>query len=278
MIIIKDLHGGRFGNKILHYNNLAQIAKELNTEHYIPRHDDYEIFNNTPDLTLFTQHTNVDDLSKKYKNFIIDKKRIIFEKQAYLEELKNKINEGFLLVLEPCLGELFFMFNNPTRKIFKNIKYLTEENELIFDKKYCSLHFRGGDFRSWNPESILPTEFYLNSIEDIKNNVDGFTIHTDDETLNSYQEVKKYLSENNLLLDFDTKQTDPFDKDFTIMLYSDYIISSPSTFAICAGIMGKKKEIIHSQKWVDSRNRKDDIFWIGVKNGGNKNYKIHKLI
>jgi hypothetical protein len=278
MIIIKELHGGRFGNKILHYNNLAQIAKELNTEHYIPRHDDYEIFNNSPKLNLFTQHTNVYDLSKKYKNFVIDKKRIIFDKHAYIEELKSKVKEEYLLILEPCLGELFFLFDNSTRKIFNNIKFINDENDLIYDKKHCSIQMRGGDFKKWNIQSILPSEYYLNSIEEVKDKVDGFTIHTDDETLESYQKVKEYLTEKGLLFKFINPLYNLFEQDFSDMLYSDYIISSPSTFAISAGFMGKKKEIIHSQKWVDSRYEKDDMFWVGVKNGGNKNYKIYKLI
>ena len=276
MIIIKNLHGGRFGNKILHYNNLAQLAKELNTKHYIPRHDDYEIFNNSPELNLFTNHTNVNEISNNTKTLIIDKYKLITDKVNYLKEL-IELNKTHVLILEPCLGELFFGFNNSTRDIFNNVKYIDDSYNHLYDKKHCAIHFRGGDFKSWNPESILSPEYYLNAIEELKNSVDVFTLHTDDESLESVKIVKKYLKDNKLLIKYNNFE-DSFTQDFTDMLYSDYIISSPSTFAICAGIMGREKEIIHSKKWVDSRVEKNDAFWIGVSKGGNDNYKIKKLI
>ena len=58
----------------------------------------------------------------------------------------------------------------------------------------------------------------------------------------------------------------------------DVLISSPSTFAICAGFIGKTKDIIHSQKWVDSRVAVDDQFWVDIKNNSSKFYITKKLI
>ena len=58
----------------------------------------------------------------------------------------------------------------------------------------------------------------------------------------------------------------------------DYIISSPSTFCICAGFMGKHKKIIHSENWVKDRVNKVDKFWYDLYNGGNEDYSLYKLI
>jgi hypothetical protein len=278
MIIIDNLHGGRFGNKILHYNNLAQIAKELNIPHYIPRHNDYNIFNNIDKLSMINNNINFMQLTKMIPKYIIDKNHLINDKENYLKELKTILSKGYILKLEPCLGELFFTFENSTREIFNNVKYLNPEYSKFYQFNYASIHFRGTDFHSWNPESILNTEYYMNSIEELKGKVEGFSIHTDDESLDSFNEVKKYLVDNQLYFNFEQLSDDMFAQDFSAMLHSKYIISSPSTFAICAGIMGKEKEIIHSKKWVESRVAKNDGFWLGVSNGGNYNYKIFKLV
>ena len=66
--------------------------------------------------------------------------------------------------------------------------------------------------------------------------------------------------------------------DFSVMSECDWIISSPSTFCICAGMVGKEKKIILSKKWVENRKSKNDKFWTELSNGGNNNYKLWELI
>ena len=266
MIVIKKIHSGRFGNKLLHYNNLVQIAKSLNISHLLPYHDDYKILNNK-DIFVNKEYIN---------SIIIDKEKLLNNKEEYLIELKELIKNNHTLVLEPCLGELFFLFDYNTREFYKDITHI--KKDIYKNSKNCAIHFRGGDFKYWNPNSILSPEYYLNSIEHIKNNVDTFTIHTDDYNLDSFIVVKKYLSDNKILIEYVHESDNSFDNDYSDMLYSKYIISSPSTFAICSGIMGDEKEIIHSKKWVEQRVNNDDIFWVGVNNGGNNNYKINSLI
>ena len=62
------------------------------------------------------------------------------------------------------------------------------------------------------------------------------------------------------------------------MTECDSIISSPSTFCICAGFIGKNKYIIHSAKWAKDRADKRDKFWSGILQGGNFNYPIGVLV
>ena len=62
------------------------------------------------------------------------------------------------------------------------------------------------------------------------------------------------------------------------MTECEYIISSPSTFCMTAGFIGKKKRIIHSEQWLLDRINHEDKFWIDLCNGGNRDYKIWKRV
>lgn len=174
-----------------------------------------------------------------------------------------------------CLGERFFRCNSiPTRSIFKL------KNKPDISSNTCAVHFRGTDFHRWNPESILSTDYYLNSIDAIKDNIVQFILFTDDNNLNSFNAVKSKLTKENI--DFiygdNTSNRNLFISDFSLMSECDYIISSPSTFCICAGFIGKEKRIIHSKDWVDSRVSKGDEFWVDLNNGGSEDYSLWRLI
>jgi len=66
-------------------------------------------------------------------------------------------------------------------------------------------------------------------------------------------------------------------RDFLDMANSDVLISSPSTFSIWAGILGKRKKVIHSKTWVDYRAKENDIFWINLQKGGNEYYSAELI-
>lgn len=252
MIVINELHGGRFGNKLLHYNNLVQIAKSMNVEWDSVPYPEYSVL--------------------ELSNSITEKKSYIqIDSKTDFSTLKSNIDYE----LKPCLGELFFKFNSPTRGIFKPKSNIVN-NDLI----NIGIHFRGGDFHTWNPESILSSEYYIESIKYLHKTNNKYILFTDDLNLKSYTDVQKYLKDNryDYELGIATFGDCHFINDFFQLCDCDYIISSPSTFAICAGFMGKEKEIIHSKKWVDSRIAKNDGFWMGVANGGNNNYKVKNLI
>jgi hypothetical protein len=42
--------------------------------------------------------------------------------------------------------------------------------------------------------------------------------------------------------------------------------------------IGKYKKIIHSEKWIISRVAGDDKFWVDLKNGGNEDYSLWRLV
>ncbi len=254
MIVINELHGGRFGNKLLHYNNLVQIAKSINVEW---------------DSVPYTEYSSLELSNTFNSNQLLDLTSIDSKTNF------SSLNPSFDYALKPCLGELFFKFTSPTRGIFK-----PKSNSLNNDLINIGIHFRGGDFHTWNSESILSTEYYIESIKYLHKPNNKYILFTDDLHLKSYTDVQKYLNDNryDFELGIATFGDYHFINDFFQLCDCDYIISSPSTFAICAGFMGKEKEIIHSKKWVESRVAKNDEFWVGVAKGGNNNYKVKNLI
>ena len=233
MISINNMTSGGFGNRILYYNNLRQLAeREGETWSCVPW-DGFQFFKG--DMLNGSQIAN--------------------------QELRL------------CLGEKFFEWNSiPTRSIFElKTKPKVEENSV-------AIHFRGTDFFQWNADVVLDEEYYLNAIDEVT--AETFYIFTDDKNLKSYQSVVECLEKRskNIKFGMNTPDRTNYIQDFSTMSECDYIISSPSTYCICAGFIGKKKKIIHSKNWIDDRVNKEDKFWVDLLNGGNEDYSLWRLI
>ena len=174
-----------------------------------------------------------------------------------------------------CLAEKFYSYNKlSTRDVFKLKKIPSIKSDT------CAVHFRGTDFHAWNPKSILKSQYYCDSIEEVKDQVSFFNLYTDDINLKSYKDIKNLLKSENISFSIcESKvRTQHYINDFSSMSECDYIISSPSTFCISAGVVGKVKKIIHSKEWVMDRVEKKDKFWVDLYNGGNDDYKLWRLI
>lgn len=228
-----------FGNRILYYYNLRQQAHKMNCEFLCAPWDGHQHFQGN-----------------------------------LLGDYKPKMGEQYQF-LSFCLAEKFYDYNKlPTREVFKlKISPVLQQNT-------CAVHFRGTDFHHWNPNSILDSEYYLNSIEETKELVDTYILFTDDYSLDSFNKVEEYLKSNNMnyFLGKNTKDRRNYISDFSNMSECDYIISSPSTFCISAGFVGKNKKIIHSKKWIESRVKEDDKFWVDLQAGGNEDYSVWRAL
>ena len=170
-----------------------------------------------------------------------------------------------------CLGEKFYSYNGiSTRDVFK-----LKEKPTVSEPT-CAIHFRGTDFHQWNINAVLGFDYYYDSIEEVKESVDSFALFTDDPNLPSFTMVKEHLSSQGI--NFTEGGWENYINDFSFMSECDYIISSPSTFCICAGFIGKKKKIIHSKKWVEDQASQNDKFWVDLLNGGNEDYSAWRLV
>ena len=224
-----------FGNRLLYYNNLRQLAHKNNS---------------------------------KWSS-------VHWEGQQHFHGNMSGSEGNTSFHLQPCLGEKFFEWNSvSTRDIFS----LNEKKNV--PKNTAAVHFRGGDFFAWNKDAVLDKNYYLKAVEEIKNQVDHFIIFTDDESLDSYNEVEMYFEDNDISYDIGQNSSNRFEyiEDFSTMSSCDYIISSPSTYCVCAGFIGTKKKIIHSEDWIKNRVEAEDTFWVDLHNGGNDDYRIWKLI
>jgi hypothetical protein len=264
MIVINKLCGGRFGNKILHYNNLAQIGKFLEIDYNSVSYEPYSKLNLNNNYSggkqLDINANVIKNLSKE--NF---------------KDFYNQRYGGKVVNLQPCLGELFFYFDHNTRDIFNTPK---PDFKLSDTSKNIGIHFRGTDFHTWNPDSILNKEYYISCIEDTLDVDVKYYLFTDDKNLDSYKQVIEYLKQKDIEfeLGYDTKNGGGFINDYLQLCDTDIIISSPSTFAICAGFMGREKECYHSKNWIDSRKKVNDSFWVDLTKNLNKNYILKKII
>tara|TARA_Y100001963_G_scaffold154845_2_gene244528 strand:+ start:206 stop:910 length:705 start_codon:yes stop_codon:yes gene_type:complete len=222
-----------FGNRLLYYNNLRQLAEK-----------------------------NADSWST-----------VPFKGHEHFHSV-IQYSRGGNNVLNPCLGEKFFEWHSTsTRNIFK-----LKDVPLL--KRTAAIHFRGGDFHQWNPNSILKTSYYIDSIELCKDSIDRFILFTDDKSLQSYKDVVEYLNKNNMNYTegVNSSNRSNYIEDFKTMSSCNYIISSPSTYCICAGFIGEDKKIIHSEEWIKSRVKENDKFWVDLHNGGNQDYSIWRLV
>jgi hypothetical protein len=176
-------------------------------------------------------------------------------------------------VYDLCLGDKFFSYN----KTFMSDIFVLKKTPDVRPNT-CAVHFRGGDFHSWNPDAILKYEYYHNSIEDIKDKVSNFVLFTDDTSLDSYEQTKKYLENKNInySIGVNSSNRSNYIDDFSFMSECDWMISSPSTFCISAGAIGRKKNIIHSKDWIQNRIDNNDKFWVDLNNGGNSSYSVWK--
>jgi len=258
MLFVNKWIGGT-GNQILQYNNLVQISSIFNTNYSSTLFDNCEMFR----LKNFNGVSKIDEVLTSEK---------LLNDNFTIEENKNYL-------IDVCLHELFFKFNKiSTFDIFKFKDTLPLNN-----KKQITIHFRGGDYKIWDPKSQLKVDYYIDSIKFIKNEINDeyiFNIITDDYTLDSYNLTKKYLEDSNEKIMLGNPNNPK--NDFITISNSEYIISSPSTFCITASFCGKKdKKIIHSHDWIEYKLNSDyfrDIFWKKLNYCGNEDYKIWKKI
>jgi len=184
-----------------------------------------------------------------------------------------------------CLGENFFKYTQDRLPIY-SIFSLKEEREVPKTPyhKVC-IHLRGGDFRTWkNGEGMLSLKYYTDAFDYFMDQVKycswpyQIEIICDDPehpVLNPLQSHIYLQSGNGRALC--RYERNSIAHDWYSMVESEWIISSPSTFAITAGMVSSAK-IIHSKDWVEKRVSEEDPFWVGLDNGGNHEYSAEVFI
>lgn len=303
MIRIEKLTRGRWGNKLLHYNSLMQIACRFNIEPSCGSWDTDKEF-------WWDTNRYFDDIcGYKLPNKII--KNLSWEHILNPDFELFKFDNNYDYKLDDyALHNVFFKLTKKDPREFLKLKH---QYKIDLDSSYINvgIHFRGGDVLiADNGKEIHSPEYYINSIKLIEKEFENkkikYYVCTDDKTFDTYLITTNYLIDNNLNWEegsnsIKNKTIQDSDKDFiydfNLLTECDILINSSSTFCICAGVLGKKdKKIIHYKKWLDRCfqhlpwNNKEtseslrqwqlsfDNFWVDLYGGGNEFYKIWKIV
>ena len=255
MIFLFNNGPGRFGNHIYNLFYISALSKKYKQNFWIS--------NSNYLLNYF-------DFNKaNQNNYSLFKWLKIINQKTITQPLSDNFNYFFK---PPVLGNNLFDFIDI--EIGFRIKSNFNSSRLNKQKNNVAIHFRGTDFSEWDKNSILNSKYYIDSLTDIikKNKDSYFILYTDDLSLKSFNDVKKFLENN--MIDFSLgRLKDHFMFDFAEISECNSIISSPSTFCIWASLLGQKNKVIyHSKKWIEYRVRNNDTFWISLKSKGHKIY------
>mgnify|MGYP006404114085 CR=1 FL=1 len=280
MIRIDEMTRGRFGNKLLHYNNLMQLSTTMDTNASCVLWEGDECFS---------------DL-EKYKESSIPIKKIL-DWKSILD--LTELNQGDTYALGPyCIHNVFWKLTktDPRQFIKINEKY---KRDLPEDKVNVGIHIRGTDILgadgNQGREIHLP-DYYKNAIDLVESEFENtkYYICTDDINFISFKETLIHLGQKNIELEAGSPN---HFIDFATLSECDIIIASSSTFTVAAGFVGKKdKKIIHSMEWIqrnldhtlwhayeDSKDTRKwqlsfDNFWVQLYESGNEFYHAWKFV
>lgn len=269
---------GRMGNVLIQYAFLRQLAERIGTDYFhveMPYKEYFEEFG----------EKNLSWRVKFSKKWMVTNAEILsLGIEKFLKECREREQKGYNIVLQPpVLGHLFEFKDENPGKYFRIKKEYIEKWE-VKNQILVGIHFRGTDFKEWNEVASLPFSYYKDAIDLILKDEEGksigFVLFTDDEQFDPFQKTCDYLCR----IDFDGEilygdMSKPMIYDLYKLSNCDYIISSPSTYAIVAGIMGKKdKKIIHAKQWINHCVEKGESFWIDVSKNAVPYYVILDIL
>lgn len=262
MLVMYQKPIGAMGNQLFQKHILVQLGIKLNSSVWHRSFDiDAEfLISKKGNLSKIYVPRNCASLSSE--DFVTLNPADVIERLT-----RNIMSKELVVVQSGILGEAFFdyCFIDP-KDIFKFANSPVSPQET-----YVALHFRGKDFRHWNPAAILPLEYYVLAIEYVlkKNPKLKIKIFTDEPEHETIREISK-------LFTTEIASSKSAIADLQLMSQADYLISSPSTFCFWAGVLGATTKIIHSSDWLKLCT--NDSFWSRMLRGGNQYYRIHDII
>ena len=168
--------GAGFGNRFLLLNNLLQLGDLFGHKVAFTNFTGLDMFEpidgNVPSLPNITIHHTLSP-------------HMLLETPQ--ENLKLHHNLNYRLE-DATLFELFFKFHSQsTFSLFKQIK-----PNINSDKINVGVHFRGRDFKIWDPKSLLDASYYIDAIQFVVDEIKedfNLTLYYDDRHLESFKSV-----------------------------------------------------------------------------------------
>ena len=267
---LKEKPAGGIGNRLFTYNFLFQIAHQLRFTPDLYQ-DDASLISSTKQRV----HPKYQHLCHQY----LDGSKVPTSNSEFRVILETISASGKCLrISNTLLGDTFFQSSvvHP-RNFFPNLQFLSAPSERLTYR--IGMHFRGTDFKTWNPKAILSPDYYLDSFEYLQkahgNHNLELVMFTDDLELESVGVVEGKLRK---LLPVQISSASAPTSDLMNLAGCNAIVSSPSTFAIWSGILSTDALIIHSKDWVEDRVKNEESFWMRVAQGGGAFYRVKAIL
>ncbi len=258
-----------FGNRILSYLSLVSISRRVGCHVQL---------SGAPEIHTRGWTQTLRRRSKRLSRFMplndhLDFDDPVVSMEQLLEACPRPRLEGALL------GDVWVRVGVEHPSEILNVESWTcSERPLSENKRIVAMHFRGGDFGMWNPQAILSLTYYAESLEYIRTALPDalVVVVTDDWSLPSVAKTLLELSASELRWS-QHKCSMGLKCDFSLLRAADLVVSSPSTFAIAAGMLGTGRSI-HSSEWVQDRAERGDRFWVSLLAGSVPHYTAEYFI
>jgi hypothetical protein len=266
-VISKSTPHGGFGNRVLSYLSLRHVAAANSVDYRSVNSSDSDLISGINRRLFFPlawtrfQVISAADTSTDGGPDLVT---------SILSEGKSLVIRGAML------GETFARFAAPGSDLaIKNRAQLCQvHRNRSPGKNLVTVHMRAGDFRTWDPDAILPADYYITAINRVEEDFGPLKIRIciDDTTHPGLAETEKYIRQRGIER-VEVDCLSPFECDFAAMASSRVLISSPSTFAICAGLLGTP-EVIHNRAWINNRISRNELFWEKVMLNELPSYRV----
>lgn len=263
---------GGFGNRVLSYLSIRHLAEEVSASYFFVDPHDRQLISG-----IHRPHRMLTRLAQQTVFRAVDTQR-----DTFVDEVVDAISHGRFAVFKgPLLGEVLVRFaKTDSRKLTQlRAQQCTRHQKSLGSRKLITTHLRAGDFREWEPAAVLPLSYYkaaLDTLGTLATDEWRVRICVDDESHPALEGLQEDVRARGLLLDL-TECDSPFDCDLASMSQSEYLISSPSTFALVAGMLGKPR-VIHSAQWVENRVSRGENFWRHIGRGTFPGYALERLV
>lgn len=252
---MKSTPKGGFGNRVLNYLNLRTIAHRLDVNYFSENAVDKKI---VPGIHRRPPYPRLARPSR-----IVSREEV--HRPEFFDSARELLSFGRVIQIKPRLlldSLVLLSVSNPAN--FASISGKVCETHAHRPLAKAVMHLRGGDFAGWKRGSIHGADYYLSALEKLNSDEEGMFVRvcSDDQEHPAYGKVVQHLQSRKLFIE-PSGCLNPFLCDLVSMRDAQYVVSSPSTFAIVAGLLGGAR-MIFSQQWVDSQTSEGEVFWTAV--------------
>ena len=269
---VRSTPRGGFGNRVLSYLSVRHLARLVEADYF---------FENSTDRRLIAGIHRPPRLPRwlaPEQSFRASETGA----PSFVDDIASMVSRGINAVFKgPLLGEVLVRFADCDSREFATLSVTQcyEHTAALGDKKLVTAHLRAGDFRDWEPKAILPAEYYITALESLDTLGPGTSqvrVCVDDPSHPALSDLQDFLAAKGLSQPA-VKCPDPFQCDLAAMAESDVLVSSPSTYALVAGMLGAPR-VIHSRDWIENRVSRGEEFWRRIGEGTFPGYSLEKLV